>query len=102
MLRCRETADRLAHDADEIVAGEVRCWHAVLRVIGVDGIREAIGEHLPVTTVDRHRVLDDSLADRGAVFELTNSGFESGGQSTNPFFAFPVRGQGLRPDAHPP
>jgi len=45
----------------------------------VHGIGEAAGEHFPVTAVDTHRVLDDLLADLGAVFEPPEPGFEIGG-----------------------
>jgi hypothetical protein len=82
VLRCREAAERPADDADEIVSGEVRCRHAALREVGVHGIRETVREHAPVGTVDSHRVLDDPLADEGAVFELADAGFEIGGHES--------------------
>src|SRR6266511_2020783 len=97
VLSCRVSAERAADDADELVAGEVRCWQAVLGVVDVHGLREAIGEHLPVGTVNRHRVLDDALTDVRAVFEPANSGFEISGHGSPSRKLEPVlRAYGLR------
>ena len=60
-------ADGIADDGNEVVAVEVGRWQTILGVVGVHGIREAASEHLPVTPVDSDRILDDGLADEGAI-----------------------------------
>jgi hypothetical protein len=76
MLRRRVGGNGVADNRDEVVAGEVGRSEAVLRVVGVHGIGEAVSEHRPVPTVDRDRVLRDGLADERAIFKLAHPRLE--------------------------
>src|SRR2546422_7842067 len=76
MVRCRVAADSFTDDGDEIVAGEVRRRQPVLGVVGVHWISEAASEHRPVTPVDRDRIPDDGLTDKGAILESAHPRFE--------------------------
>jgi hypothetical protein len=85
VLRRRELVEDAGDPGDQIVAPDRAGGRVARRVVGVDGIGEAIGEHLPVAAVDTHGVPDHLLADLDAVFETANASFEVGGHTSPPF-----------------
>src|SRR6202020_825793 len=78
-----EAVEHRADPGGELSGGQVRGRGAQLGEVGVHGVGEDAGEHLPVPAVDGQGVADDLLADLGAVFEPADACFEVSAHAQN-------------------